>query len=127
MKLFKVEVVLTCPSDWTEEKAREYIHRIAVTPAERATVRIRHEGELGERLFYIRNRWFCGDCLVWWRAGGSGYTTDLREAWAVPESQAAFICTQRPKEDRAYPKDEVDAVTAQHANSEHPYFHDGVW
>lgn len=50
-------------------------------------------------LFYIQNVGFVGNCLKWWRTGGSGYTVDLNEAWKVTKEQADHICSSRPKED----------------------------
>ena len=41
-------------------------------------------------------RGYCGDCLLWWRVEGKGYTCDLDYAWKVTEEKAAAICRDRP-------------------------------
>ena len=70
-------------------------------------------------LFYIQNRGYCGNCLSWWRDGGHGYTTNLDEAWKVPQEQAERICASRPHEDTAWPVSQIDAITCRHVNVEH--------
>src|SRR6266478_893959 len=40
MTRFRVSLTLVCPSDWTEEKVREYLHRIAVTDEEKSSIAI---------------------------------------------------------------------------------------
>ena len=40
MTTFKVKVTLTCPSDWTEEKCREYVERMTCTAEEKASIEV---------------------------------------------------------------------------------------
>jgi hypothetical protein len=71
-----------------------------------------------EPLYYIQNKGYCGNCLIWWRDGGHGYTTNVDEAWKVPKSEAERICRSRPHQDIPWPVAEVDAVTVRHVDSE---------
>ena len=68
-------------------------------------------------LYYIQSRGFCGDCLLWWRDGGHGYTTDLNQAWKVTREQAEGICSSRV-EDTAWLVADIDSVAVRHADSE---------
>lgn len=67
-----------------------------------------------EPLYYIQNKGFCGNCLIWWKDGGHGYTCNLDEAWMVPLKKAKEICKSRPNEDFPRPIDEVDKVSSRH-------------
>ncbi len=71
-----------------------------------------------EPLYYIQNRGFCGDCLLWHKEGGHGYTMDLDQAWKVTKAEAERICAHRPHEDFLRPVSEMDAAAARHVNSE---------
>lgn len=71
-----------------------------------------------EPLYYIQNKGYQGNCLVWWADGGHGYTCDLDKAWKVPHSQAVKICMDRPEQDfprRAYI---VDGLASKHVTQE---------
>lgn len=70
------------------------------------------------KLFYILNRGYNGDFHMFWRIDGHGYTTNLREAWQVPEEKALQICRSRPTEDFAYACENIDAVSYPAVNSE---------
>src|ERR1700722_14551761 len=78
----------------------------------------RDDGERGER-FYIQNKGFCGDCLLWWRRNRCGYTTDLSEALMVGRDEAESICKDRPWEDVMWPTSLIDRLASLHLNSEH--------
>ncbi len=54
---------------------------------------------MSEPLYYIQNKGYQGNCLVWWADGGSGYTCDLDSAWKVPKNKALAICESRPDQD----------------------------
>lgn len=42
-----------------------------------------------ENLYYIQDtRSYIGNCVVWWRAGGRGYTTDLDDAGLYTQQEA---------------------------------------
>jgi len=73
-----------------------------------------------QHLFYIQNKGFCGDCLLFWRANRCGYTTDLRQALKVGPAEADKICSSRIGEDIPWPVNQLDAVAEMHINSEHP-------
>jgi hypothetical protein len=40
MTTFNVKLKLTCPSDWTEEKCREYVERMTSTAEEKASIEV---------------------------------------------------------------------------------------
>ena len=67
-----------------------------------------------ESLFYIQNRGPVGNCALWWRAGGCGYTCDLDDAGVFTEEQAREICRRRPDMDRAWPKSQIDGLAVRH-------------
>lgn len=65
-------------------------------------------------LFYIQNKGNVGDCLLWWREGGAGYTTNLSEAMICNRDDAESICNNRPGEDVMWPATAVKlAATPQ--------------
>ncbi len=76
------------------------------------------ERSFPERLFYIQNTGFQGNCLKWWRVDGHGYTCNLEEAWKVTESKALDICSSRPKEDIPWPADYIEASARRHVDCE---------
>lgn len=65
-------------------------------------------------LFYIENIQHRGDCAVWWRPDGKGYTRNLDEAWKVDEEQAKKICRSRPEQDVMRSAEFVDAHAVRH-------------
>ncbi len=70
-----------------------------------------------EPLYYIQNRdAVCGNCAVWWRVDGKGYTTDLNFAWKVPKSKAEKICSYRPDQDTPRLAEVVDGLAEAHVN-----------
>lgn len=69
-------------------------------------------------LYYIQNRGYCGDCLLWWRANRCGYTMNLDEALKVEYKEARHICASRPHQDRPWLVSEIDALSERHVNSE---------
>ena len=59
-------------------------------------------------LYYLEDtRQRIGNCLVWWRQGGCGYTTDVSKA-GVFEGDRAFAQHNARKTDRPWPKNYVD-------------------
>lgn len=72
---------------------------------------------MSESLYYIQNKGFVGNCLLWWREGGSGYTCNLNEAWKVSKEEAGRICRTRPREDIAHPVSLIDSLAVRHATS----------
>jgi hypothetical protein len=71
---------------------------------------------MSEVLFYISNRQPVGNCILWWKVNGHGYTANLDEAWVVPESKALEICRDRPDIDKAHPVDYVEAAARRHVD-----------
>jgi len=67
-----------------------------------------------QTLYYIQSRGCVGNCALWWRAGGSGYTCDLKQAWKVTFQEAVRICRDRPQEDIPRPVELVDRLSEQH-------------
>lgn len=66
-------------------------------------------------LYYIRNK-FVGNCALWWREGGLGYTCDLREAGKFTREEAERVCYDRPGEDFMHAVDKVDAIAQMHVD-----------
>lgn len=71
-----------------------------------------------EPLYYIQNKGYQGNCLVWWADGGHGYTCDLDKAWKVPESQAKSICRDRPEQDFPRLATDVERFAHRHVTQE---------
>lgn len=67
-----------------------------------------------ETMFYIENTLHRGDCCLWWRPNGEGYTRNLDEAWRVDGEDAKRICSSRPEQDVMRATDEVDATAVRH-------------
>lgn len=66
------------------------------------------------KLYYIQNKGFVGNCLLFWRENGSGYTCDLDDAWQVTEEKAIEICKVRKGEDIMHEVTVVDALAQRH-------------
>lgn len=66
------------------------------------------------KMFYIENIRNGGDCCVWWRPDGKGYTRNLEEAWKVDETRARDICRSRPEQDVMREAKDVDAQSVRH-------------
>jgi len=65
-------------------------------------------------MFYIENIRSGGDCCIWWRPDGQGYTRNLDEAWKVDAVRAREICCSRPEEDVARRASDIDARSVRH-------------
>ena len=65
-------------------------------------------------LYYIENLRSGGDCCIWWRVNGEGYTRNLDEAWKVDEVLAHRICRNRPEQDVMREVADVDARSVRH-------------
>jgi hypothetical protein len=61
--------------------------------------------------YYLQDsRQLVGNDMMWWRVGGAGYTSDLREAWVISKDEA--VAHHRSREtDIPWPKDYIDART----------------
>ena len=72
---------------------------------------------MNDKLYYIQDtRCVVGNCAVWWRAKGQGYTCDLGDAGVYTEDEARSY-TNRPS-DKLRPKDETDALVVRHVRNE---------
>jgi len=67
-----------------------------------------------EPMYYIQNKGFVGNSLLWWRENGNGYTCNLNEAWKVTKEKAQQICKTRPAEDIPHLVSFVDAHAQRH-------------
>jgi hypothetical protein len=74
-----------------------------------------------EELFYIQNKGYCGNCLIWWRIGGHGYTCNLDEAWMVTREKAESICSDRPKQDIMWLAEIINGISVRHVTCECAY------
>lgn len=72
--------------------------------------------QAAETLYYIQNKGYFGNSLLWWRKDGQGYTCDLNEAWRVTRAEAAGICLDRPKEDFMRSVTKMDAIAQRHVD-----------
>ena len=70
---------------------------------------------MSETMYYIQNRGYCGDCLLWWRANRCGYTMNLDEALKVTAEEAL---TFTRVEDVPWLVSDIDAISQRHVNSE---------
>lgn len=58
-------------------------------------------------LFYVQDtRSFSGNCVIWWRPDGKGYTTDLSDAGLYTAERVARM---RPT-DKPWPRDLIDGL-----------------
>lgn len=61
-----------------------------------------------EKLYYIQNLGFVGNAMIWWREGGKGYTTNIKEAGRFPAEEMLNIINNRPNEDFAWECEYID-------------------
>ena len=57
--------------------------------------------------YYIRAYGPVGNTVLWWRSGGHGYTTDLKDAGIFDENFALNQQKERPDIDEAWPVEQV--------------------
>ena len=68
------------------------------------------------QLFYIQDgRTVVGNCVVFWRPDGNGYTCNLKEAWKVDYERALEMETNRPTE-IFWPVEDLDAISKVHVD-----------
>lgn len=66
--------------------------------------------EPAEPLFYLQDtRQYVGNCPMWWRPEGKGYTTRLDEAWKMTRA-AAFGQQAARETDVPWPCEQIDAL-----------------
>ena len=66
--------------------------------------------------YYIQNRLPVGNCVLWWREGGNGYTCDLDKAGLFDETEAPKIVKSRPDIDIAWKRYDVEAYAVRHVD-----------
>lgn len=72
-----------------------------------------------EVLYYIQNKsQYVGNCVLFWRKYGCGYTCNLDDAWKVNKTVADEICKSRPKEDVPLECSKVDQAATRHFDSQ---------
>jgi hypothetical protein len=57
-----------------------------------------------------------GNCALFWRDGGNGYTCDLTHAGKFESENAARICRNRPQEDFAIPLEVAMKFSERHCD-----------
>jgi hypothetical protein len=63
---------------------------------------------MAEKLYYIQNRGYLGNGMIWWREGGRGYTSNIEEAGRFPAEEMLSIINNRPNDDFAWECDYID-------------------
>lgn len=71
------------------------------------------EPETGQ-MYYVQHKGFCGNCLIWWCPGGSGYTCNLDGAGKFTAKEVQDICKSRPKEDIPWLVTKADGRAQRH-------------
>jgi len=67
-------------------------------------------------LYYLQDkRDYVGNSMLWWRAGGSGYCCDVREAGVFTKEQA-FAQHRCRETDIPWPRSYIDARVAHHVD-----------
>jgi len=69
--------------------------------------------------YYIQHKGYVGNCLIWWRLGSSGYTTEIREAQQYTEEEALMRCKDRPDQDFMWLVEDVEEAATLHVDSQH--------
>ena len=65
----------------------------------------------GQLFYYLQDsRSFVGNDVLWWRKGGEGYTTDMREAETYTKDEAQRMHRAR-NSDIPWPKNYIDTKT----------------
>ena len=68
---------------------------------------------MSDQLYYIQDsRQFVGNCVLFWRKGGNGYTTDLSEAQIYTHEDATKICNNRST-DKMWPIEQINILASE--------------
>lgn len=62
-----------------------------------------------EEQYYLQNKGFVGNALIWWAKDSRGYTTDIREAHRFSKEEAIKQAKMR-EEDVAWSCDYIDGI-----------------
>lgn len=66
--------------------------------------------------YYLQDsRSFTGNCMMWWRKNGAGYTSDLSDAWQLTEKEA-FGRHKARKTDIPWPCGYIDGIAKPRAD-----------
>jgi hypothetical protein len=66
---------------------------------------------------------YVGDCLIWWRKGGHGYTCDIDDAEIFEDNDDQFKSVVKDvSKYTAWEKDYIDSVVLKHVSSENVDF-----
>lgn len=68
--------------------------------------------ENDSEMYYVRNKGYLGNALLWWKKDCKGYTCDIRDAEKFTKDEAEKIC-KRPQ-DTAYRCEYIDGLTVSH-------------
>lgn len=67
-------------------------------------------------MYYIQYKGYCGNCLIWWKVDGKGYTSDLNKAWLLTEEE---IKTKKWREfDIPRKKKDVEQFIVKHVTQD---------
>jgi hypothetical protein len=69
--------------------------------------------------YYIQRQGYVGNCLLWWRKGGHGYTCNLDEAEIFSgDSESLAQITKDTQKFTAWDKEYIDSCAHRHVDSE---------
>lgn len=58
-------------------------------------LQVAEENNVTGKFFIQDSRVYVGNCIMWWRAEGKGYTTDISDAGRFTKEEAEKICNPR--------------------------------
>lgn len=62
---------------------------------------------------------YVGNCLLWWRKGGQGYTCNIDDAEVFTENNPYFASIAKDGKYRVWEKEYIDSVTVRHVDHQH--------
>lgn len=71
--------------------------------------KVRHDEKQRRGMCYIAYDEPVGDCILWWRQDGAGYTIDLSDAGIYDKDSALKLASNR-EEDIVYPCEYIDGL-----------------
>ena len=70
--------------------------------------------------YYVRLRGYVGNCLLWWRKSGNGYTCNLDDAEVFDGDDKQFHSIVKDRSTyTAWEQAYIDSCAHRHADSEH--------
>ena len=76
--------------------------------------------------FYIQKLGFVGNCLLWWRKGGCGYTCDIEQAEVFNDNNPVPLHIKKDMGFKIWSKEYIDKHTSLHVDSEKIDFGESV-